>query len=1015
MIAPKGSDVEDDKTAVLHEPDPRAVNDGGLAFGAVMRGLFGQTADLTRLARYEARGLLGAGGFGSVIEARDPELRRSVAIKLVRATDSADADVLLDEARVLAKLSHPNVVAVHDVGRYALSPEQRVGVLAESPPEGVFVVMELVDGPTLREWLESARGWRETVDMLVQAGRGLEAAHQRGIVHRDFKPSNVLIGVDGRARISDFGLAGPSGGATGDEVGSRGSGSSSSTARFVGGTPPYMAPEVAAGAVAAERADQFSFCVALYEALAGQRPFVGSPRKMAAAKATGDYNPLPPSTPGWLRAAVTKGLCADPGARFETMSKLLEVLDWRRRRRRRGAVTLATLGLTFSALTFSIGDQQRAHRRCADLDASLSRMWNEERRESVRAVVERSAGDDPESRSRSWERVSTPIEERIETLATERGKLCRAQAATGQGAGAADECFAHRQDELDALIGHIARVPEVDTDEAVVAIKTLRFFEWCADPKRRKAFAQPAAPSAREALAAQRMQLAAAYEAKRMHQFESAETTIERVIAWSREAGGEALLAEALMLRLRIEYERGDERAARATADEALRAALRTDAQAFALSAHAYRMHTATELKLMDAIVADAAGVLEGTGLAGTELEMNWLEANASAAYRNGRYQEALDAMTRHREIGTSLFGPSSEYVATAEGNRAVYLRHLGRLDEAGEVYRRGLAYFGPGKPEDPQHIAMLMNYASLLRAMNRVEEPRVLLDLALGAARSLGGDVTRPVGNGYIHRCALERDAHNLAAAREACERGLAVRKRLADSAASRDVLRARVLLVEVATLQGDSATALAQAEGVVEELERTAASGDTLLLRARRHRGLARAIAGDFDGALTDLEAALGAAPKGAERERAALARAEVLLLSGAVDDALSAVRTLRRQPDAFADAESGEKLAAHVEGIEGEALRRAGDPEHARELLENALSLDTGERTFRWQQRARANLALLLTETNADPDQGSSQLQQLHDELVREAPSAPLTRDVEVWSMRESKPASADPRGR
>ncbi len=186
------------------------------------------------LGRYVLLARLGAGGMGVVYAAYDPELDRRVAVKVLRR---ARAGVeLREEARAIARLAHPNVIAVHDVG--------------EADGE-VFVAMEHVEGVTVRDWLRTAPSPLDILDVFAQAGRGLAAAHQVGLVHRDVKPSNIILGADGRARVLDFGLA-----RGGDEAG-------------VAGTPAYMAPEQKRGEAVDGRADQYAFCVALAEALGG--------------------------------------------------------------------------------------------------------------------------------------------------------------------------------------------------------------------------------------------------------------------------------------------------------------------------------------------------------------------------------------------------------------------------------------------------------------------------------------------------------------------------------------------------------------------------------------------------------------------------------------------------------------------------------------------------------------------------------------------------------------------------
>jgi Tol biopolymer transport system component len=250
-----------------------------------------------RLGRFEVIRVLGAGGMGVVLEARDPELDRRVALKLLHAGDGSH---LQREAQAMAKLSHPNVVAVHDVGRAG---------------DQVFVAMELVDGETLRGWLRKPRSWREVLAKLVGSGRGLAAAHAAGLVHRDFKPDNVLIGADGRPRVTDFGLV------SGDGSGQDG---------IAAGTPAYMSPEHWDGVGIDARSDQFSFCVTAWEALCGKRPFAGdSPSALRDAVRAGTPAPPPSGAalPGWLQDALRRGLATDPSERWPNLDALLNRLE----------------------------------------------------------------------------------------------------------------------------------------------------------------------------------------------------------------------------------------------------------------------------------------------------------------------------------------------------------------------------------------------------------------------------------------------------------------------------------------------------------------------------------------------------------------------------------------------------------------------------------------------------------------------------------------------------------------
>jgi serine/threonine protein kinase len=277
------------------------------------------------VGRYVALESIGAGSMGVVYRAHDPRLGRCVALKLVRtdagATPSRTAQArLLREAQALARVSHPNVIAIYDVG---------------TCDGGAFLAMELVEGGTLADWLRSPRSWRDIVGMFRSAGEGLAAAHAAGLVHRDFKPANVLVGKDGRARVTDFGLVCAVGDLATHQAAFRDAGpdhllaSMTRTGTLIG-TPAYMAPEQMRGGKADARSDVFSFCVALYEALYGERPFQGATLgEVSRAMTRGAIRPAPRGTkvPGWLRAILVGALQADPDQRLGGLPELLGAIE----------------------------------------------------------------------------------------------------------------------------------------------------------------------------------------------------------------------------------------------------------------------------------------------------------------------------------------------------------------------------------------------------------------------------------------------------------------------------------------------------------------------------------------------------------------------------------------------------------------------------------------------------------------------------------------------------------------
>ncbi len=251
-----------------------------------------------RFARFVLLDRLGHGAMGVVYSAYDPELDRRVALKLLADPLSPTVD-LLTEARALARLNHPNVVQVHDVG---------------STDGKHWLAMAYLDGPTLTEWLADGPAQGAVIACHVALGEGLGAAHAAGVVHRDFKPDNVVFGADGRPRIIDFGLASWHG---------------EGEAGGVWGTPGYIAPEVLQGQPASPAADQFAFCATLYRALFGQAPFAGRGLlAVARSMAEGRLEPPPPGhgVPPWIVAAIRRGLAADPADRWPSMRSLVAEL-----------------------------------------------------------------------------------------------------------------------------------------------------------------------------------------------------------------------------------------------------------------------------------------------------------------------------------------------------------------------------------------------------------------------------------------------------------------------------------------------------------------------------------------------------------------------------------------------------------------------------------------------------------------------------------------------------------------
>jgi TolB-like protein len=343
MLAPAPPPAAGPQTLVATEPAGGAVPAVDLPAGAAV-------------GRYRTLYRIGEGGMGVVYAAHDPELDRNIAVKVLRSERARDPAALRArlqrEAQALARLSHPNVITIYDVGTAA---------------GGVFIAMELVDGGTLGQWLRRDHPWRVILEQFARAGRGLEAAHKAGLVHRDFKPENVLVGNDGSVRVTDFGLARRLRELDGESASGGESllGLSMTGTGMLLGTPAYMAPEQMSGGTIDARTDIFSFCVALYEALYRQRPFVGQDLvELRAAVAAGRIRPPPKSdVPRRVHRALLVGLRAAPAERYATMRELLDALaKAARTARSRRRLAVATVLTAASLLGGTAAVQRLRHR-----------------------------------------------------------------------------------------------------------------------------------------------------------------------------------------------------------------------------------------------------------------------------------------------------------------------------------------------------------------------------------------------------------------------------------------------------------------------------------------------------------------------------------------------------------------------------------------------------------------------------------------------------------------------------
>lgn len=431
------------------------------AIGRIERALFGGDQRLVRLGRYEIIDVVGEGAFGKVYRARDPQLGRTIALKVLEALP-ARGDVLA-EARVMATIGHPNVVAIHDAG---VVPAER-----DDAPPRVFLAMELVDGDTLAGWLAQPRSLAQRLDVLRQCGRGLAAAHAAGIVHGDFKPANALVGRDGRVRVVDFNLARP---AVPDD-------GAAALASTVAGTPAYMAPELWRGEAPSERSDQFALCATAWEVVFGARAFDAASLEALRAQIAEGAAPSPPrrpAVPARVARAIARGLARDPAARHASIAAVVAALEPRRSRAIAIGVALATAALGVGIGAIATGGP-RAPAACPRATSELAGVWDPARKDAIAAAFSTAGAP-----AAAFARVSGALDRATTGWLDAHTAACEAtHVRHTQSAILLDRrmaCLADWRRQLVALTGQLARATPTLVSQAPRAIGELPPLARCA-------------------------------------------------------------------------------------------------------------------------------------------------------------------------------------------------------------------------------------------------------------------------------------------------------------------------------------------------------------------------------------------------------------------------------------------------------------------------------------------------------------------------------------------------------
>jgi eukaryotic-like serine/threonine-protein kinase len=705
------------------------------------------------LGRYMVLGLVGRGAMGEVYAAYDPELDRKVAIKLLRVRGGGGGNDgrirLMREAQAIAKLSHPNVVMVYDVGTFQ---------------DDVFIAMQFVDGNTIGYWMHAQpRAWPDILKVFADAGRGLAAAHEKDLIHRDFKPENVMISADGHVRVMDFGLArvvidrhgnpSPAVATTPvsatvpaddfDPESTRAAGSATAATETrpgastealkleitqtgaILGTPAYMSPEQFQGLQVDARTDQFSFCVALYEALYGQRPFFGNTLNELMANVLKGVIPTAPAAariPSWVSKILQRGLQVKPEERWPSMKALLAELEKNRTgapRRRFAAGAAAKLAGIWEA---------PIRGRAVETEGKA------EIRRAFLATGKRYA-------AAAFDKMSLILDHYAKTWSEMYTDVCEATHVRGeQSAEVLDLRMASLQEGLDGLraLSQVLRQATGDVVEnAVSAANALGSVERCADVKLLRAVVKPPEdPTTRATVDRLRTRLAEVRVLCHVGRLTDGLKLIVPLEEEVRRIGYGPLLAEALFELGNLHAERRDAATASVAFEEAVWTAELSRHEEVAAKAAAQLVFVVGYAQLrFDAgeIWARYTDIILRR-MGGHEYLWGWLFNNRGAMKETqGHLAEAVEDARRAVAVKERIHGPDNADVGLSLSNVATLLEQLGDAAAAVPYIERAVKVLEVSLgSEHPRTATLLSNYAEILNRLERFEEAREMSRRAL-------------------------------------------------------------------------------------------------------------------------------------------------------------------------------------------------------------------------------------------------------------------------------------------
>jgi eukaryotic-like serine/threonine-protein kinase len=781
-------------------------------------------AALTRgasIGRYIVLAMVGRGGMGEVYAAYDPELDRKVAVKLLRVKPGNGVSLAegrtrtLREAQAIARLSHPNVVVAYDVGTFE---------------DKVFIAMEYVEGNTVTYWLQvQPRTWREILKVFMDAGRGLAAAHEKGLVHRDFKTDNVMISRDRHVRVMDFGLArqaekpgsGDSANATAPRksptpprpipirilepsaspdggppesptvviadassppvplAGHSSSGMFDARLTRTGammGTPAYMAPEQFLGTPTDARSDQFSFCIALYEALYGERPFEGSSMTSLTQNVVqGNVRDAPAGSkvPLWVRKVLLRGLRPRSRDRWQSMEELIEALgkdpNVQRRKWAAAAAGVAVIGGLALGGWRLLADERQI---CSGGPPKLVGIWDlrklEEPEPARHAQIHKAFLATGKSYAPDvFVTVSRSLTRYAESWANMYKEACEAtEVRREQSAEVLDlrmECLQERLGGVRALTDVFSDANGDVVENAVSAANSLESLDRCADvPVLRAVMRPPRDPATKGRVDALRTQLAELRARFQAGRYRDTLKNASALVMDARSVGYQPLLAETLALLGVVLHKSDDIEGSHRAYSEAYFAAdasrhdeVRAEVAADLVYVSGYLQgHFEEAHRWGD--TADA--VLQRLG--GHELLRAWLLNDLGAVYYvEGKKDAAVKLLEQSLQAKGKVLGPDHPDVGRSEGNLAITLAEIGRKEAALIHVERSIALLERGLgAAHPELAIQLSNHGEILnalanfqRARQSFERARIIAERELGPDNRSLGDALTGTGLSYL------------------------------------------------------------------------------------------------------------------------------------------------------------------------------------------------------------------------------------------------------------------------